>query len=288
MRFEVNRVLRALDATSTPLILLKGAAYLFGNLPPSAGRQVGDLDLMVPRESIDAVERRLIECGWASATLSDYDVQYYRKWMHEIPPLQHPMRETPVDIHHTIAPLTARYRPDARALASDAVALEDPRLRVLAPEDMILHSAVHLFNDEVGKPLRDLFDLHDLLGHFGARPGFWQSLLARARLHGLARPLHYALRHTHRLLGTRLPEEVMRGADPPGRLTGIAMDYLFERHFCAAAGPRPADVAAARWALYVRSHWLRMPPLMLARHLAIKSFQRAHLALRRESADGAA
>jgi hypothetical protein len=36
---------------------------------------------------------------------------------------------------------------------------------------------------------------------------------------------------------------------------------------------RPAAVF-----LYVRSHWLRMPPLLLARHLARKSLRRVRMA----------
>jgi hypothetical protein len=58
VRFECNRVLRALPATTTSLILLKGAAYLLAGLPPSRGRHVGDVDLMVAREKIDELESR--------------------------------------------------------------------------------------------------------------------------------------------------------------------------------------------------------------------------------------
>jgi hypothetical protein len=31
---------------------------------------------------------------------------------------------------------------------------------------------------------------------------------------------------------------------------------------------------AARWCLYIRSHWIRMPPLMLAKHLLVKGWLR--------------
>jgi hypothetical protein len=35
--------------------------------------------------------------------------------------------------------------------------------------------------------------------------------------------------------------------------------------------PRHLGPATARHLLYIRSHWLRMPPLLLARHLATKA-----------------
>ena len=287
--YELNRVLRALGELDTPLVLLKGAAYLMAELAPARGRFIGDLDFMVPRASIAEVEGKLRIRGWSAAELSAYDQRYYREWTHEIPPLQHPDRETPVDVHFTIVPLAARYRPDAGALIRDALPLADRRLAVLAPADMVLHGAVHLFNDESDKPLRDLFDLHDLLNVFGSRPAFWEELLDRARLHGLSRPLYYALRHASRLLGTQVPPDVLHRADVPGRSTNALMDWLFETRFVRQplAGTTLA-ASCARGALFVRMHWLRMPPLMLLRHLSVKSGVRIAELFKRPQADDAA
>ncbi|HTS53573.1 MAG TPA: nucleotidyltransferase family protein, partial [Burkholderiales bacterium] len=278
VRFEINRVLRALTAVDAPIILLKGAAYLMADLPPARGRFVGDLDLMVPQARIPEVERTLIAQGWAPADLEEYDQRYYREWMHEIPPLQHPQRETPVDIHHTIAPRTSRMRPDPEALLLTSVALANSRLRVLAPADMVLHSTLHLFNDEVGAPLRDLLDLHDLLCHFGTRTEFWDELLSHAQLHGLGRPLYYMLRHTQRLLGTPVPPEVDRraAASAPAPPLKLLMDSLFATAFVPKPVTQSRSAAGfARLLLYLRSHWLRMPPILLMRHLTIKAVRRA-------------
>jgi len=277
IRFEVNRVLRALAEVDTPIILLKGTAYVMAQLPAARGRFIGDLDFMVPREKIEEVERTLIRSGWAVADLDDYDQRYYREWGHEIPPLQHAERETPLDIHHTIVPLTGRFHPDAAALLAASQPLADPRLRVLAPADMVLHSTVHLFNDDVGKPLRDLLDLNDLLGHFGANPGFWDQLIARARLHGLGRPLYYMLRQAQRMLGTPIPPEIDQAASAwaPGPALNSLMDRLFTYRFVSApAREAPSGIRLANWLLYMRSHWLRMPMPLLARHLSIKAARR--------------
>jgi hypothetical protein len=278
VRFEINRVVRALASLDVPIVLLKGAAYMMAGLPPARGRFVGDLDLMVPRDRIDEVERTLVTAGWAPADLDEYDERYYREWAHEIPPLLHPQRETPLDIHHSIAPLTSRVTPDAGALIASSVPLADSRLRVLAPADMVLHSTVHLFNDEVGKPLRDLFDLHDLLCHFGTREAFWNELLDRARLHGLGRPLYYMLRCTRGLLGSPVPAGIVEAAEvwaPAGPVRAV-MDRLFARYFAPEPPERPLRAAAlARGLLYLRAHWLRMPPAMLGRHLVVKATRRA-------------
>ena len=292
--YELNRVLRALRGIDVPVIVLKGSAYVAARLPAARGRFVGDLDVMVPLEQIDEVERTLIAKGWAPAEMSAYDQHYYREWMHEVPPLQHPERETPVDLHHTIAPRTARVSPDAAALFAASVPLaktapgstSSPSLRVLAPADMVLHSAVHLFNDEVGSPLRDLFDLDDLLRDFGARPGFWDELLARARLHGLTRPLYYLLRHTQRVPGTPIPPEVVRAAAAfaPGPVVNALMDWLFAYRFgCDPTDRIRPGTGFAAWLLYLRAHWLRMPMGMLARHLSIKAVRRMREGMERKA-----
>ena len=278
IRFEVNRVSRALASVDTPVVLLKGAAYVMAGLPPAVGRYVGDLDFMVPRASIDEVERALLGGGWVGAEMNEYDQRYYREWAHEIPPLQHRDRETPVDVHHTIVALTARVRPDASALLSASVPIAGTRLRVLSPADMVLHSAVHLFNDDVGKPLRDLLDLHDLLLGFGAREGFWDELVTRANLHGLGRPLYYALRETQRVFGTPIPASAVQAsvAWAPGSAIRLAMDRLHAYRFADdAPEQKRAGSGLATWLLYVRSHWLRMPFPLLVRHLATKGIRRA-------------
>jgi hypothetical protein len=148
-------------------------------------------------------------------------------------------------------------------------------LQVLAPVDMILHSATHLFSDgELEHGLRDLSDLDGLLRHFSGEPDFWRRLADRAREIDLARPLYYALRYTRRILGTPVPDSAVAMADAglPPRLLAWLMDELFMRAL-RPDHPSCADAftPAARWLLYVRSHWLRMPPLLLVQHLLHKA-----------------
>ena len=277
VRFEVNRLLRALRGSDIPLLLMKGAAYLHAALPPAAGRFVGDVDLMVPRERIEEIEQLLISRGWLASELDAYDQRYYRDWTHEIPPMQHPERDTPVDIHHTIAPLTSRVHPDAAAILAASRPLADARLRVMAPADMVLHSAVHLFNDEVSMPLRDLFDLHDLLCHFGQEPGFWDRLRERAQLHGLQRVLYHLLRHTRDLLNTPIPGSILEASSAwaPSWMIRPLIGGLLRQHLVPAA-PVGNDMLkkVSNDLLYLRAHWLRMPMRMLVPHLAVKTWKR--------------
>jgi hypothetical protein len=147
---------------------------------------------------------------------------------------------------------------------------------VLAPADMVIHSATHLFWDgEFGKGLRDLFDLHRLLVDFGARQGFWEQLPGRAMQLELARPLFYALRYCALVLHTPVPGTVLAALAPaaPNRALLALMDALFARALMPVhASCSRTGAGLARWLLYVRGNWLRMPPLLLARHLFHKAF----------------
>jgi hypothetical protein len=277
VRFEVACIAAALARLGQPLILLKGAAYTMANLDASNGRLFSDIDIMVPKDRLGEVEATLMLHGWAATHHDEYDQRYYREWMHELPPMQHTRRQSLIDVHHAILPETAALHPDPARLRAAARPIPgEPGLQVLAPVDMVLHSAVHLFYDgEFDKGLRDLFDIHRLLVEFGPRAGFWDALPARARELELARPLFYALRFARRLLGSEIPAAVLAAADAarPNPALLALMDALFTRALLPLHGSCDDRFSAlARVLLYVRGNWLRMPPLLLARHLFHKAF----------------
>ena len=274
VRWEVSQIREALAELDAPVILLKGAAYVMAGLPAERGRLFSDVDILVPLEKINQAEAALMLAGWHAQAEDAYDERYYRQWMHEIPPMQHIKRGSVVDMHHAILPRTARYHADPQKLRAAALPIPDqPGLFVLQPVDMVLHAACHLFHDgELPHGLRDLSDMDLLLRHFGRDGNFWEDLPERAAELELTRPLFYALRYARHFFGTPVPETVdaaLQQAAPP-LLT--LMDKLFYR----ALGPEHDSyhdglTRLARFAAYIRAHWLRMPPFMLTRHLLHKA-----------------
>jgi len=148
------------------------------------------------------------------------------------------------------------------------------------PTHMALHVAVHLFqHGEIAGGLGDLIDFDELCRYFGRQPGFWEQLVPAAVELGLTRPLSYALRYSSLLLGTAVPATVMAEAERTGKPPApvrAAMDPLV----CRALVPDLPEHGSpwqgfARLCLYIRSHWLRMPPLPLAMHLLRKAWMRS-------------
>lgn len=275
LRWEVRCLGRVLSPVCPSLVLLKGAAYELAGLEVARGRMSSDIDVLVPREQIVAAEAALLANGWDHVKLEPYDQLYYREWTHELPPLRHRERETVVDVHHGILPVTSRLTPDPARLLARAQPLPGPwsRWKVLSPEHMVLHAAAHGFHDgELQNPLRDILDVDQLTAEFSERdPAFGDRLWDEASPLGLERPLHYALRYATRYFGTRRatgPRDSVRPA------LQSSMDACVGRAVRSHLESQPG--AAARVALsllYVRSHWLRMPPGLLVRHLGAKALR---------------
>ncbi|MBB5710539.1 nucleotidyltransferase domain-containing protein [Sphingomonas xinjiangensis] len=254
--WEAEMTRRAFGAADIPVILLKGTAFVAAGLAAGVGRSIGDLDILVPHERIDAAEAALLAAGWEWVKSDAYDDVYYRRWMHELPPLIHRERDRMIDVHHTILPLTARVRPNAAALIADSVEFGSG-LRMLSPQDVMCHAAAHLFADgDLAGGLRNLWDMHCLLDEFGS-----EGLVTRADLHGLGSAVARAARLSHALYGTQVPEgwQRLRGADP-----------LYLRRLTARDGWGRPTRRLTRFGFYVRSHAIRMPPTMLLRHLWTK------------------
>ncbi|MEJ7934158.1 nucleotidyltransferase family protein [Sphingobium sp. AN558] len=250
--WEADRAVAALGGLDVPVLLLKGTAYAAAGLKAGEGRFIGDLDILVPRDALDAVEAALFAAGWEWAKPDPYDDAYYRQWMHELPPMIHGTRDRMIDVHHTILPLTARPTPDAGAMIADAVSIGDG-LYILSPADRVCHAAAHMLADgDLQGGLRNLWDIQCLLAEV-ADPAVLDE---RAAHHGLGAQVRQARRLADALYGNA------------SRLT--LWDRLMAARLLARDGWGRERRKGLVFAFFVRSHWLRMPPLMLARHLFTK------------------
>ena len=259
---------------------IKAAIIQTGGFRENArGRIFADVDLLIPESNLREAEHRLTERGWRPTELSSYDDRYYRSWAHELPPMRHAERDVEVDLHHNILMRSARLKPSSALILEQVRPVPQSGYFVLSPVDMVLHAMTHLmFGSEMDDALRELVDIDDLLRHFGEHePGFWSAFWPRAEQLDLARAAYYGLRYANRWLGTPVPEEVLNDstAGAPSALIRQLMDRLVP----AALFPLHPDtpgraIRIARWCLYLRAHWVRMPPFMLARHLAYKLYLR--------------
>ncbi|RDH44778.1 nucleotidyltransferase domain-containing protein [Zooshikella ganghwensis] len=280
-QWEVNRLQRTLKDVND-IVLLKGAAYIAQKIPGLQGRYLSDVDILVPEEQVNQVEHHLLQAGWEShKPASGYDDYYYRQWMHEIPPLRHRFRSVDVDLHHRILPRTSRLNPDPDLLLSAAQPCLKAGIKVLSAEDQFLHSCIHLFYDsELKNRLRDLVDLDVLFRFFSKKDeNFNQKLLERAHQLGVQRPFYYGLTFTKTILKTPIPDEVFLPAQQ--YKPNIFINFIMSKWLPLALLPIECNSYLSSinrqisiWGFYMRSHWLRMPPFLLTKHLITKTWMR--------------
>lgn len=278
VRHELN--LLAAVAIDCPyrVLLMKGAAYIAQGCDAAMGRGLSDLDVLVPQDYLVDFEARLNASGWRfSEQMTGYDEYYYRELSHELPPMRHPKFQFELDVHHNILQPTHRLAVDASRLLDRAISIPDTPYHAFCLEDQILHSAAHLtMSDELRGGLRDIHDI-TLLCKQGHRQdiSFFEALVDRSFALGLQRSLYYVLAFAITNLGLEVPAHSwgqLRTAAPPAPVDRL-MTTLIDHRL------RPASTHSSKsdWAeqlLYLRSHWIRMPPGLLASHLLRKSLQR--------------
>jgi hypothetical protein len=250
------------------------------------GRMFGDIDILVPRETLGEVEKRLMLAGWVSAKTDPYDQRYYREWMHELPPMAHIKRGTVIDVHHDILPTTAGRSTDpAGIIARSRPVPHLPALRLPSAEDLVVHSLTHLMHEgELHNGLRDLHDVHQLLERFGQEASFWPRLLAATLGSEVTFPVACGMHLVTTIFGTPVPADVTASLQARARVPHW-LEPVYERAMLPLRGSQAsAATEVARFILYVRAHRLRMPWSLLVRHLATKSIRR----LKPEPSRGAA
>lgn len=274
---EVEGIARVLTSLQGPIVLLKGAAYCYGNLDALTGRIFTDIDVLIDKSEIELAETLLERQGWLSSHMSDYDQRYYRRWMHELPPMKHGQRQTELDLHHAILPKTSRFTTDSSLLLSNLKPLNtELNLDRLGDEDLLLHSSAHLFFDgEFKHGFRDLEDIRSILNGWKLVEAGWKSLLDRASLLGLSHPCFFALYFSREWFDVDMPEWVLERVAADAGLGRIRKKVLLNL-FCESLLPVHHSCESrvnsfARYCLYIRSHYLRMPVRLLIPHLIYKS-----------------
>lgn len=280
MRYLLATVAPTFAAAGAPCVLLKGASYALQELPIADGRLPADVDMMVPRAALDALEAALLAAGWQyDEDLTPYDHHYYRAWGHELPPLRTAGQGMELDLHHAILPPLGRLKPATQALFDAATPIAGTPYRALAPADQTLLAAAHLFHDsDCADRLRDLVDLDGLLRTFSARDsGFWQALIRRAELHQLGRPLWYTLAVARSWLETPVPKDAIEAVEAfrPGRAAGAMVIGLAEQVLAPVDpdGETTWRRKRAAQVLLARTTWLRMPRHLVVRHGLHKAMQ---------------
>jgi hypothetical protein len=219
---ELRGILRALTAAGVACAPLRGAALAERLYGDACARPAGDIDLLVRRDDLDAVEATLSTLGFRAV---DRHAGFAREFSYTLEMARDAHGGIVVEPHWTLA-----YPPFVDALDMDRVwarcraghVVGEPTL-LLAPEAMLLNLCLHLVHKAPDVPLLWALDI-DRLVRCQSDAIDWDELIGLARGARLERQLAAGLDHAARLLRTPVPRAVMHALDtapgPFDRLLG--------------------------------------------------------------------
>jgi hypothetical protein len=260
---ETGLVLRALAAAGVAVILLKGADLRRRVYEDPASRPMVDLDLLIAPGDKSRAEAVLTDLGY---TLSPQCVdprpgfrERFRRELHFTPP---PGLILLLDLHWQLAYGDGFYHLPYLALQEAAVPWEclGVAVRVLSPEHLLLHLALHAWDEFHGA-----LQILDLALVLRLLPLDWPRFLAessRCRCRALVYP---ALREVGRLLPGVVPAAVLQelaGYSPNWAETLVLRRRLgyFTRHFAVFYHHRRLQ----DWRFYVASLLWPQPQYLAA------------------------
>ena len=266
--------LPALERAGIPVVVLKGMALAHLVYPDPTLRPMQDVDLWTPLQQLDAAVDTLRQAGFQFPSRT-----YEGRWtpgMQQDADRALEVPGTPIffELHGSL-PTLAGLPPAFATAAFDRATplpLGDLRARVLAPEDQLLHVALHLsLRHQFRSGLLGLVDLALLVEHWRDRWN-WSALCDDYRRLGVAQWMRLSFRLAHLLLDAPIPAEVFRELPPAGdapEIERLAMEQVWDG---GAALPHAFDRVAAsdRRFVWIRNRllsYLRGQPLHLGRRL---------------------
>ncbi|HUR41124.1 MAG TPA: nucleotidyltransferase family protein [Verrucomicrobiae bacterium] len=252
---ETARLGKVFDTANIEVIALKGpllAKQYYGDL---ALRHVGDIDLLVARDSIDAADVLLQKSGYQRTkplrALSPARFALYVATQHEFGYLD-PTTGTAVELHWRYADAAGLQADTFRALwtRSTIATVGAVPVRTLAPIDTLMQLAVHGALDGWSR-LKWLADLPRVAAHTNSSQ--IEQLRTRASTNGLARILDLAL--------------YLAGSDAVTTSVAPWMERVLEYVAWRVQNPHPRELAARARILHSVTCSRYMNALLVDSHL---------------------
>lgn len=206
-------VLASLQAHSIPVIALKGAhlaELIYGNI---ALRPMCDIDLMVRKEDLPLVARKLLEMGYTAQSYvgSELDCS-----IHQHLPAFSKKRAPTIEIHWTISSPNHPFAVDVSGLwdRAQAITLAGVEIQGLSPPDLLLHSCIHAaYQHKFEMALISFADIAEILRHYEQEMA-WERFLLLAELWKAGKCTYVMLTFAKELFAAKVPEDVLHALEP--------------------------------------------------------------------------
>lgn len=216
---------RALQARGIDVIALKGThlvSLVYRNL---ASRTMTDIDILIPRTKLEEAADALRGIGYDIAPFRVTPGDPVPYFMYTIPNAMKEGKST-IDVHWHLHNPRSAASIDVDELWSRAtpVRIAGVDVRVLAPEDLLLHVAEHAtYAHRCEISARACCDVAEIVHHHAID---WDALIERAHRWQMAPGAYLVLRLARELRGANVPDSALAALKPANfdeRLLHIAM-----------------------------------------------------------------
>lgn len=211
VRRDLELLAGALSNAAIPVILLKGAALATSVYEHFTLRPMGDIDLLVERGNLDRAREAVLAAGYLPAA-SEQSAEWYRLNHHHDQPLRSPDHQVTVELHFHIIPPGYPFPVPIVELWERAqpVRVGNCPALVLSPEDLLLHSCIHLAGiNLVQGQLRGLIDVTTTIRRFQDSLR-WPLLVQLALRYTAAAEVYHTLILARKQIGAEVPVGTLR------------------------------------------------------------------------------
>ncbi len=173
---EVDNIIDIMNDATIPIVLLKGAflgRYIYDDI---ALRPMGDIDMLIREENVEAVQRILASLGFEkshSFHTSDFHEELLSDEVKHLTPLYKP-KVGNIDIHLNIFPEIVHNPEDMEKVwkTMESVTVNGVRIKCLMPEYHVLYLCLHLYDhitsirSDTGICLFWFCDICEIINHF--------------------------------------------------------------------------------------------------------------------------
>lgn len=212
LQAQLARLVERLQSAHVPVVLLKGAALVPAVYEDVGLRPMCDVDVLVARHDVTRTGELLRTMGYHDHVHACCRTRLQRPHHHPKPTFVAPDKIMAVDVHSHLG-----RRDDIEDVWQRAVPVAGVDALAPAPEDLVLHLAVHFFGDRQGgtaiKALGQLVDISESLRRLAAAFD-WQVFTDLALRGGVQSAAFFALRAARDLLDAPVPTERLQGLRP--------------------------------------------------------------------------
>ncbi len=228
---ELATLLDTIIAARIPMILLKGAALAAALYDRISQRPMGDLDLLIPKDSLPAFIEIIRGRGYVDNR--NLGKGFEEEFGSEACFIRPDASRLAVDLHWHVfsSPYWAKKIPVEwfwRHTAS--VDIRGRQAEMLSPAAAFLHQAVHFHSHQTETALLPLYDIARLMTLWRDRID-WDELAGTARAFGLLEIVQDVLRELTEIWAVPVPSQFSAGADGAGiRAAGAGIPLRYFHH----------------------------------------------------------